>query len=149
MILDALDNAHQYYGLSARIRRALEHLRATDWSAMELGHHEIDGAKVFAIVSEYETMPLEDGLWEAHRAHIDIQFVVNGEERVRYANLETLDAGPYDEEKDLIRAEGQGELFLLKPDRFVILFPQDAHSPGLVAARRERVRKVVIKIAVK
>ena len=149
MILDALDSASQYFALGPRIESALRWLQFTDLAHVTTGRHEIEGPRVFALVSEYETMPLDEGLWEAHRQHIDVQYVQSGEERVRYAHLATLEAAPYDEDKDLLRADGgPGELFLLKPDRFAILFPQDAHMPGLVAGRRQHVRKIVIKIAI-
>jgi biofilm protein TabA len=148
MVLDALANAPQYHALGPQLAQALQYLRTTDLAAVPLGRHEIDGSRVFVLVQDYTTMPLEDGLWEAHRKHIDVQYVQKGEERVRYANLATLKAAPYDDEKDLLRAEGPGELFLLKPDRFVILFPQDAHSPGLMSDRRQHVRKIVIKVAI-
>src|SRR5947208_119436 len=115
MILDALVNAPQYRALGPRLARALQYLTATDLAAVPFGRHEIDASRVFVLVQEYETMPLEDGLWEAHRKHIDVQYVQKGEERVRYANLATLKAAPYDDEKDLLRAEGAGELFVLKP----------------------------------
>jgi YhcH/YjgK/YiaL family protein len=147
MILDFLRHAPTYFALGEPFERALRYIRDHDFTRVDPGRYELDGARVFALVSRYDSMPSEQGLWEAHRRHVDVQYVASGEERVGYANIATLDVKPYDEEKDLLRAEGEGESILLTPDRFVILFPQDVHMPGLAVDIPRPVRKVVVKIA--
>ena len=148
MILDALDRAPTYFALGPAFEIALRYLSETDLGRLAPGRYEIDGARIFAQVSDYETLPLEEGKWEAHRRHIDVQYVQAGEERVGYACLESLETAPYDADHDLVRADGPGEYFRLSPDRFVIFFPQDAHMPGLAADSPAPVRKIVIKIAI-
>ena len=153
MVLDDLANAGAYLSLGPGIARALVYLqqvclRQADVGAVSAGRHDIDGARVFALISDYETRPREAGVWEAHRRHIDVQYVHAGEERVGRVHLSALDAGPYNAEKDVLFAEGEGEYFALRPGRFAIFFPHDAHMPGLAVGTPGPVRKIVIKVAI-
>ena len=80
MIVDRLENWSFYAGLPPRIVRALEFLRDTDLAALSLGRHELDGDRLFALVQEYTTKPIEQCKWEAHRRYCDVQFVARGAE---------------------------------------------------------------------
>ena len=149
MILDDLARAQTYFDLEPGIVIALQYLRQTDLGAIAPGRHAIDEDRVFALVSDYDTTSVEHSAWEAHRRHVDVQYVVSGEERFGIARLETLDAGPYDDERDILFAKGEGEFVTLRPGRFAILFPHDAHMPGVSPGHAQRVRKVVVKVRVK
>jgi YhcH/YjgK/YiaL family protein len=148
MVLDRLENASTYDGLSRGIAQALRYLRETDFSALAQGRYEIDGNRVVATLSEYDTKSRDASAWEAHRRYIDVQYVPAGVELMGRTALEAITAGPYDDGKDILFGEGEGDFFPLHGDRFVILFPQDAHMPGVAAGTSQRVRKVVIKVAV-
>ncbi|BCR06890.1 DUF386 domain-containing protein [Desulfuromonas versatilis] len=148
MVIDSLDNAARYAGLGQGIARALEYLAATDLAAAADGRYEIDGERIFAMIQSYPTKPPEQGFWEAHRRYVDVQYVVSGTERFGYANLAGLQAKPYDEQRDLVVLEGTGDFFEVGAGSFVILFPQDAHMPGLQAGAAQQVKKVVVKVAV-
>jgi biofilm protein TabA len=148
MILDDLDHADQYRRLGSRFARAFQFLRETDLVALAPGRHDIEGARVFALVSDYDTKPREASVWEAHRRHVDVQYVPSGRELVGVAPLEALDTQPYDADKDVLFATGAGEFVTLSPGRFVVLFPQDGHMPGVSIDGPQAVRKVVVKIAI-
>ena len=148
MILDDLDNAALFHRLGDGIARALRYLSDAKLSVVTPGRYEVDGNRIVATVSDYPTKLREHGVWEAHRQHIDVQCVQNGEERVGYAPLASLSAGPYDPERDVLFAEGDGDFVLLRPGRFVILYPQDAHMPGIAVNQTQPVRKIVIKVAI-
>ena len=49
MIYDTLTNSHLYYGISARLQKALDFLVNSDFSTIPDGRYEIDGNDVFAI----------------------------------------------------------------------------------------------------
>lgn len=148
MILDSLDHSSQYERLNSRLAKAFRFLRDTALAELTPGRYEIDGAKVFALVSDYETKSIEASRWEAHRRHIDVQLVATGQERVGVAPLDTLTLEPYDDEKDILFASGEGEFVTLVPGRFVVLFPHDAHMPGVMSGDSVPVRKIVVKVAV-
>jgi YhcH/YjgK/YiaL family protein len=148
MVLDRLTNAGLYAGLAPRIAEALEWLRRTDLASAPPGNHEIRGKDIFAIVAEYVTKPRAAALWEAHRKYIDVQYVVRGNEMLGHAHIGRLAAGPYDEEKEYLRLEGDGDLLSLPAGSFAILWPDDAHMPGVAAGEPAPVKKVVVKVAV-
>jgi YhcH/YjgK/YiaL family protein len=148
MIFDHITNAHIYAPLGRRIGRALDYLKQTDLAALEPGRYEIEGASLYAVVSEYSTREPGGGRWEAHRRYIDLQYLVRGTERIGHAQLDRLHAEPYDEQKDVMWVSGSGQFVTLEPGDFMILWPHDAHMPGIARDVPAPVKKIVVKIAV-
>jgi len=149
MVCDHITYASEYFNLGQGIRAALEFLRAADLEVLAQGRHAVDGDRVFALVSDYDTRSPAEAFWEAHRQHIDVQFVHSGRERIAVGDLAAFDVDPYDRDRDLVVARGQaGQSVELGPGGFVILFPHDVHMPGLTAREVARVRKVVVKVRV-
>lgn len=148
MVKDILSRGSRYHALGPRVAAALRHAEVTNFLAMADGECAVDGSAVRALVQRYDTKPPAAGRWEAHRRHIDLQMVVSGEERIGVAPLETLAAEPYDEHKDLLWLSGSGDVVTMRPGDFVLLWPEDAHMPGLHSAAPASVLKVVYKIAV-
>lgn len=149
MIFDNLKYGSAYFNLGPGIRTALEYLQRTDAGALAVGRHDVDGDQVFALVSDYQTKTPEESFWEAHRRHIDVQFVHMGRECIGYADLATFKEAPYNAERDLVVATGAGgQQVEVGRGEFVILFPHDVHMPGLIAQVSSAVRKVVVKVKV-
>ena len=149
MIADRLDRAAQYAGLPPRIRTALDWLRATNLAWLPVGRLDLEGDQLFALVQEYDTKPMADGLWEAHRRYIDVQYVVSGHERMGYTPLETITVTkPYDAEKDYLNGTGPGTFVDAPAGMVFVLWPGDAHMPGLQVQGASPVRKIVMKVAV-
>ena len=146
MIIDQLQNAEQYYGLGTGIEAALRYLQQTDFKNVAPERYDIDGDRVYAMVQEYDAKPKAEGFWEAHRKYLDVQYVAAGVEHMGYAAAATLQGGPYEEDKDFIKLEGDGEFFLLREGYFCILAPQDAHMPGMAVGQSAPVKKVVVKV---
>ncbi len=147
MIFDKLEKSHFYYGLSERIKTAFKYLAATDLLNLENGSYEIDGDNVFVIVQDYRTKPENEGKWEAHRNYIDIQYIIKGNEKLGYLNLEGFQPeGEYNFEKDIVFGSGKGGFLEAKSGDFVLFAPQDAHMPGLCVNEPEYVKKAVVKV---
>ena len=146
MIVDQLKNAEQYYGFGTGIEAALRYLQQTDFTNVAPERYDIDGDRVYAMVQEYDSKPRAEGFWEAHRKYLDVQYVAAGFEHMGYAAAATLQAGRYEEDKDFIKLEGDGEFFLLRKGYFCILAPQDAHMPGMAVGQSAPVKKVVVKV---
>jgi YhcH/YjgK/YiaL family protein len=146
VILDDRSRASLYFGLHPRLRTALTFLQGTALEELSPGRHAIDGDDVFAMVSDYDTRTEGESQWEAHRVHVDVQYVIQGRERIGVAPLHALHLDPYDAEKDILFARGAGEFVTLTQGRFIVLFQHDAHMPGIVDGAREPVRKLVIKV---
>ena len=147
MIFDKLANAENYAGIGDGLKKALDFLVETDFSKLPDGKIEIDGDKLFAIAQSYQTKSLEESKWEAHRKYIDVQFIVSGGERIGVANIESLSVvTEYDQEKDCMFLEGDGDKITVSANDFAVLFPWDAHMPCVIADAPADVRKVVVKI---
>jgi YhcH/YjgK/YiaL family protein len=148
MVLDRIEQAAQYAGLGPGIARALEFLQRADLASLEPGRHELDGDRLFALVSAYVTRPVEPGKWEAHRRYLDLQSIVSGVERVGWAPVNTLLEQSRDDSRDIAWFSGSGQFVTLHPDDFLLLWPTDAHMPGIAVELPAAVKKIVVKIAV-
>lgn len=146
MILDQLSQWETYAGCVLQLGKAIDFLSTCNEQTPS-GTYELDGKKVYAMVSEYDTV--EDPLWENHRAYIDIQVLLSGTERVQWApSSELAVVKPYDAEKDIARYSGAAKLeFALIPGQFAVFFPADGHRVKLHANGPGHVKKAVIKIA--
>jgi YhcH/YjgK/YiaL family protein len=149
MIIDKLKNVGLYDGMGSKLKLAFEFLKKNDFVNMAAGKYEIDGCDVYAMVQQYEPKPLEQGAWEAHRKYIDVQYMVSGNETMGYSCIEGMKTKiEYDESRDCIFFEGEGDYFKVGEGFFVIFAPQDAHMPSIEYKKPETVKKVVVKVAV-
>jgi len=149
MIIDVLENDNLYHKVNNRFNKAFNFLRNMDLLRLNPGKYEIEGTSIYAVVDNYFTRSKEEGLWEAHRRYIDIQFVVKNKERMGYANLGQMQKyTKYDQEKDILFFKGTGSYFIIPAGTFVIFTPQDVHMPGIAMEKPEAVKKVVLKILI-
>lgn len=149
MIIDTLANADKYAGLGERFQAAFKWLRESDLAGLEKGKHSIEGDRIFAIVNEYDTIPAEGEQMESHRKHIDVQYIVSGEELVGHDMLRGQQVSrPYDDNDDfMLWADRPSFYTRLTPGDFAIFWPTDLHMPNLISGKSVKVRKIVIKIA--
>ncbi len=148
MIIDTLQQAHLYHSLGEHFVQAFDYLRQTDFSAVPKGKYEIDGDRVFAIVNEYDTVDAANEQMEAHRCHIDVQYMASGAELIGHDFLNgQTPSKAYDEEADFLLF-GQPPVFFsrLQQGMFAIFFPSDLHMPNIRIQQPAPVKKVVIKI---
>ena len=105
---------------------------------------------VFPLVQDNTTKPKAEGVWEAHRKYIDVQFVAAGVEQMGWAKLDTLAVKkPYDADADYALFDGPGDFLTVPAGSFTIFFPKDGHIPGIaVNDQPSAVRKIVVKVAV-
>lgn len=149
MILDNIENYKKYEDLNKNFQKAFEFLKREDLGTLEVGKYEIHGKNVFAMVQEYETKDLENAKYEAHRKYIDIQYLIEGSENMGYESLDKLQVSSlYSEENDFMLLTGEPRLILFKEREFFILFPEDAHMPGIFQKEKSKVKKVVVKVIV-
>ena len=147
MVKDLLSLSDRYASLGPRFVKAFEFAKTVDVTSMPDGMHPVVGDEVRALVQRYSTKLAGEARWEAHQKHIDLQYVISGEERVGVAPLGRMQAEPYDAEKDILWLDGQGDWVTLRPGEFVLLWPEDVHMPAMAIDAPVPVLKVVIKIA--
>ena len=147
MIYDHLKNIGLYKGLSPALDTALEFIE-TVTPDIEVGSHPLaHGVK--AVVSAYETSLVNAKGYEAHRKYADIQLALVGTELVRCKPLpQVVETIPYDEDHDAARyADCPGADMVIGEGYFLVVFPDDAHEPGLAPAGVPApVKKVVMKV---
>lgn len=149
MILDNIKNCKKYEQLNRNFEKAFQFLKREDLGSLAVGKYEIDGENIFAMVQEYETKDLENAKYEAHKKYIDIQYLIEGTENMGYVLIDDLEVySIYSEENDFMLLTGKPRLILLNEREFFILFPEDAHMPGIFAKEKSKVRKVVVKVRV-
>jgi len=150
MIVDKIENAELYKGLSAGIAKGLELIKDASVAAQENGKYEVDGDNLFYMIQRYPTRNKEDMLFEAHKDHIDIQAIIDGEETIGYALTETLQVvEPY--KPDVMKCSDPPVFTEVKLAKgmFVILYPDDAHKPCYdYHDGKSNVHKVVVKVKV-
>ena len=149
MILDKLENAENYYDMHPDFEKAFAFLRQKGLAELPADRYEIEGKKLFCMISKGPGRSREEAKLEAHRKYIDIQYVIAGADEMGWKPTSAcaLVDTPYNADKDI-------EFFKDKPDSwmevpagsFVIFFPQDAHAPMV---SNEEIHKAVLKIAVK
>ncbi|HEX5679525.1 MAG TPA: YhcH/YjgK/YiaL family protein, partial [Desulfobacterales bacterium] len=148
MIIDRISNAHLYEHLSPRIKRAFDYLRRTDLASLSPGRHDIDGDRLYVMLSQYETKPKPQGNWEAHRRYIDLQVVLQGTEQIGYSHVSRLTPGAYAADRDFVPLAGDGDFLTIAAGEFMLLFPEDGHMPGIAVGAPHPVTKAVFKIEI-
>jgi len=153
MILDLLEHAAQYAPLSQGLREAFRALETTQLEPYVTGKTQIVEDKLSLLKNAYAPKALgESSLIEAHRDYIDVMFMVEGQELIYVKPTERLQRvdKPYDAAIDalLTRTEGDETAVLLTAGQFLVLFPQDAHCPGIRAGGCESVKKIICKVKV-
>ena len=148
MLIDNLQNADRYSPLHPDFIGAFAFLRRVDVDRLPNGRHEIDGDRIYAIVSRDQGRGREQSLLEAHRRYIDIQFVVSGEECIGWLPLSDCKrvSSPYNADKDLeFFFDRPATWLVVSPGNFAVFYPEDAHAP---LAAQGPIHKVVVKVAV-
>jgi len=152
MIFSKLSNLSQYleHDVYVEVKRFLEQVNEN----MPDGRYEIWGDKVYARVMSYNTGLPEECKIEAHNKYIDIQATIVGAEGIGVYEREQLsEKGAYQQDKDVVFFEGTGAKMIAHtvniPGYFTMLFPEDAHRPQERVLEIEKVKKFVIKVAVK
>ena len=155
MIIDNLRTGMCDYGnMDVRLAKAFAWLKTTDLKALDPDQTiVIDDNRIKAMIQAYDSIKPADGSFEAHRMYIDIQIVVTGQEIMYWSPASELTSvkTPYNYEKDAIFFEEPKHSIpmLFRENDFAVFFPSDGHKPRCQAAGKpEKVRKIVVKVAV-
>jgi len=150
--VNSIEFAEQYSKNKASWDKAFDFLKNTDLDKLKPGKYVLDGENVFVSVTEGPTKILEDSKWEAHHKYIDIQYVIEGQEKMGIAPISTARTiTEFDEKKDVgfyNSLAKTGKYYVAKPGTFFIFFPSDAHRPGIKVKGFDSDKKLVVKIKV-
>jgi len=147
MILDKLTQAKAYRGIHPRLDQVLDRLNEDFLSTVGPETMRLEGDALYVTRFTYETLPLEDTFFEAHRRYLDVHLMRSGEERVELASPGKLTM--FEHKDDFYAYRGQAEQSLvLRPGSFLVVFPEDAHRIKIQTNGPETVSKVVFKVLV-
>ncbi|GIX04103.1 MAG: hypothetical protein KatS3mg113_1109 [Planctomycetaceae bacterium] len=152
MIIAHIQQASRYLNLHPLFPAVWTWLQETAWTTLAEGTHAHPHLPLRAIVNRYFTRKFSEVRWEAHRRHIDWQWLMLGEEKVGYAPLSEAVPfeDPYDTERDVQWFRPGSQLCDLRTGQFMLLFPEDVHAPGIehMEGVPIEVFKIVVKIPV-
>ncbi|MDF2504979.1 YhcH/YjgK/YiaL family protein [Clostridium sp.] len=132
------------------ILKTINYLKNNDFLNMKAGVYEIDGKDIYAQVIDATTKEKSDAKPEVHKKYIDVQFSVEGKEKIGFAR----DTGNNKVSEDLLNekdikfyenAENEIDL-IMKPGNFAVLFPNDVHRPACSVGTPSNIRKVIVKV---
>ncbi|NOU70313.1 DUF386 family protein [Paenibacillus sp. LMG 31458] len=137
------------------VSRGIDYILNRKLGEAEVGRYDLEGDKghlMFANVQEVVTRPIEEQMPESHLIYTDIQFLVNGEERLSFYKLhpnakvvddkfDSHDIAFYESDPSQQETE-----ILLKPGMFAVCFPSDIHRPNGSITESMSNKKIVIKI---
>ena len=149
MILDYLENCERYETVHPGFKKAFEFLKNAQKELPPVGTYEIDGRDVYAFVQEYDTLPVSETKWEAHKKYIDIQFIHKGCEVIGWDTIKNL---PEDQEYN-----EKGDCYAYKLDNkttdlevhagsYAIFYPEDLHRPKCAYQTPGPITKIVVKV---
>jgi biofilm protein TabA len=149
MIFDILANADRYDPVHPLFAECFTFLKSTDLAVLPVGRQPLGSSGCTVIVSEAAPKTKENSRLEGHRAFIDIQYMVAGEEIIGYVPRSDCTEKSNDVANDFQELQGNAEYLTLRPGCFAIYFPDDGHRPGIgTGAHTGLIRKIVIKVPV-
>ncbi|MGI8633833.1 MAG: YhcH/YjgK/YiaL family protein, partial [Segetibacter sp.] len=127
--------------------KAFAFLKNQDLNTIAKGKYPIDGDNVYASVTMDSTKDYNKTNWESHRRYIDLQYIINGEEKIGVASLaEAKVTNEYNEKKEVANYTAEGKFYSATPGTFFIFFPSDVHRPSISPEGNKPVKKIVIKV---
>lgn len=152
MIIGNIDHLNLAPYLPAKIKQSIEYIKDNVNQNTPIGRYEIDGDKIFFMLSDSTTRHIDQANPEYHQKYIDVQIVLDGPEGIAintlppYTNM--LDDQLTTNDIAFVETPKEETLLVLHSNDFIIFFPNEVHKP-LCALVNEitNVRKVVIKIA--
>jgi biofilm protein TabA len=147
--IDKVAFAEQYHKNKAEWDKAFAFMRDSDLTHLKPGKYTIDGADVYATITEGPEKTFEQSAWESHRKYIDLHYVVTGKEKMGKAAVTGATVTQaYDDKADIAHYTADGQFYIGDPSEFFLFFPSDAHRPGIHVDGYDMVKKLVIKIRV-
>lgn len=139
----------QYEKNKAQWDAAFKWLATHDLLTIEKGRHKIEGTDLVASVEDSKNDPLAKRGTESHYYHIDLQYVVKGNER--FGLLDHATSKPNREWKpDIITYDYQVDKTMFvdsTPERFFLFFPCDWHIAKIETDKPDQtIRVIVIKL---
>ena len=144
MIFGNIKDAKRYYCINESFEKAFEILKSLDETATE--RITVEDGVFWINIAEFDEIAPGEKQFEAHRDFLDIHFIISGEEKFGYADIEKLsETKEYDAENDYLLLSGEADVLTLKKGDFCVVFPEDAHIP-VMGKGDGKLKKAIVKI---
>ena len=145
MIVCPYKDLGRYAAIIPGLKAAMEAIAAmTGWNP---GVVPLSGGSRI-LVQEGTTRP-QCTICEAHRQYLDVQYIVEGQECVGWAPLDSLQLeGEFNTEKDIGFYAGPVDFMRIGAGYCYVVFPEDAHMPGVHLETPNNFKKMVMKLKV-
>ncbi|UMV99604.1 N-acetylneuraminate anomerase [Escherichia coli] len=113
------------------------------------GRYELQGDNIFMNVMTFNTQSPVEKKAELHEQYIDIQLLLNGEERILFGMAGTArqcEEFHHEDDYQLCSAIENEQTINLKPGMFAVFMPGEPHKPGRVVGEPGEIKKVVVKV---
>ena len=141
--LQAIDDLNKYFEIPSE---AIEFLKG---ASVDTENKRYEFGEFCYINVQLCDTKLDTPLMEAHERYADIQFLIDGEEKIYYTKKADLGIiKPYSEGADaaLYVFDDGSEAVTYKSGEAVILYPEEAHLPNRAPAESKSIKKAVIKV---
>lgn len=153
MIIGNVEHLDLVPYLPIKLKDAIEYIRDNINSNTPVGKYEIDGDKIFFMVSDNSSRLIQDAEPEFHKRYIDIQIVLDGQEGMAVSTLpphtDITDDRLANGDIAFVKTPAEETMFVANCNDFVIFYPHEVHKP-LCAVNNTlaKIRKVVVKVDV-
>ena len=131
-----------------KVEEAVKFILELDLTDKPCGKYIVD-EDFYYLIQEYETKYPNQGRYEAHENYVDIQYIVEGTERMEVADVEGLVVEtPYNPEKDVVffKDPKKWTTYVVEQGEYLVFYPEDAHKPGLCIEAPTKAKKIVRKV---
>jgi len=139
----------QAAGLPATFCQAIDQALSAGIANLAPGSYPLQGETVFVNVMAFATQGAEEKRAELHRRYIDIQILLEGEERIYYGlagSARECDTWHEEEDYQLCQRIENEQYLTLTPGMFAVFMPGEPHKPGCYVTQPGMVKKAVIKV---
>ena len=147
MIICPWKEIRRYVGAVPGLEEALSVIEGM--KTFEVGTYPLSNGGKVVVGDKAVTRDGEGKDLEAHRNFLDIQYIVKGEEIMGWAPTETLTpADEYNPTKDKQMYSGHVDFMRIAEGYCYVVWPEDAHMPGVYLTEPNAVTKLVVKLKV-
>ena len=155
MIFTNINDELQNKCLAKDIQFCIEYTKRNGNKILSLVHgsYDVGYNDIKMNIGKYFTKSENEKFWESHKKYLDVQIMINGNEKVAISNIRNMEVKSFDSEKDLVILEGEKEFDLvMKTGDVLVFFPNDVHKPELNISETDNsgnIRKIVTKVVFK
>ena len=131
---------------SDAVNAIINFITKNDLKAINCGRYDIN-EDLYVNIFESTTKE-DDGVFEEHREYVDIHYLINGTEIIKYEtedNFEPLSEYDIKDDYQLFRINTD-KLLKMNEGDFAIFFTREKHKPALISDVSCKIKKAVFKL---